>query len=221
MSNSGAMRVLISGASGFIGSALVPSLESSGVEITGLSRGQLRREHDDEDDSVRSAKPIAPESVSGFDTVIHPRREHRRPLDRVEEGKDSRQPRHRHAQPGASPGASQKQKNNPKYSCSSAIGYYGDRGDEPLNESSNPGTGFLPDVCRESEAATQPAADAGIRTVQIRTGIVLSSKGGALAKMLTPFKMGVGGRIGNGRQWMSWMNIEDMVGAILHILNAG
>ncbi len=113
-----------------------------------------------------------------------------------------------------------KDKDKPKvFICGSAVGYYGDRGDEPLNESSNPGTGFLPDVCREWEAATQPAADAGIRTVQIRTGIVLSSKGGALAKMLTPFKMGVGGRIGNGRQWMSWIDIEDMVGAILHVLN--
>ena len=106
------------------------------------------------------------------------------------------------------------------FACSSAIGYYGDRGNEVLNEASKPGIGFLPDVCREWEAATQAAANAGIRTVQMRTGVVLSSKGGALGKMLTPFKMGVGGRIGDGQQWMSWIDIEDMVGAIHHILKS-
>jgi uncharacterized protein (TIGR01777 family) len=104
--------------------------------------------------------------------------------------------------------------------CSSAIGYYGDRGNEVLNEQSKPGIGFLADVCRDWEAATQPAAKAGIRTVQMRTGIVLSPRGGALGAMLTPFKMGVGGRIGDGQQWMSWIDVQDMVGAIHHILNS-
>jgi len=102
--------------------------------------------------------------------------------------------------------------------CSSAIGYYGDRGGEVLGEQSAPGTGFLADVCCEWEAATRPAAEAGIRTVQIRTGVVLSPRGGALGKMLTPFKLGLGGRLGDGRQWMSWIDIQDMVGAIHHIL---
>jgi uncharacterized protein (TIGR01777 family) len=104
--------------------------------------------------------------------------------------------------------------------CSSAIGYYGDRGDEMLNEKSGPGTGFLPEVCFEWEQATRQAAIAGIRTVQMRTGVVLSPKGGALGKMLMPFKLGLGGRIGNGRQWMSWIDVQDMVGAILHILKS-
>jgi uncharacterized protein len=104
--------------------------------------------------------------------------------------------------------------------CSSAIGYYGDRGNDLLNERSKPGIGFLADVCREWEAATQAAAKAGIRTVQMRTGVVLSPKGGALGAMLTPFKMGVGGKIGNGEQWMSWIDVEDMVGAIHHILKS-
>jgi hypothetical protein len=102
---------------------------------------------------------------------------------------------------------------------SSAIGIYGDRGDEVLNEQSAPGSGFLPDVCREWEAATQAAANAGIRTVQMRTGVVLSARGGALGAMLTPFKMGLGGRIGDGRQWMSWIDLQDMVGAIHHIFD--
>jgi uncharacterized protein (TIGR01777 family) len=100
----------------------------------------------------------------------------------------------------------------------SAIGYYGDRADEILNEKSASGAGFLADVCREWEAASQPAVDAGIRTVQIRTGIVLSSEGGALQKMLTPFRMGVGGRVGSGRQWMSWIYIQDWIGSVHHIL---
>jgi uncharacterized protein (TIGR01777 family) len=104
--------------------------------------------------------------------------------------------------------------------CSSAIGFYGDRGNEVLNEQSSCGSGFLPEVCREWEAATRTAVDAGIRTVQIRTGVVLSPRGGALGKMLTPFKMGVGGRIGNGRQWMSWIDVQDMVDAIHHILKS-
>jgi uncharacterized protein len=102
--------------------------------------------------------------------------------------------------------------------CSSAIGYYGSRGDEMLKEESSSGIGFLPEVCREWEAATHAAATAGIRTVQIRTGIVLSPKGGALGKMLLPFRLGVGGRVGDGRQWMSWIDVQDMVGAIHHIL---
>jgi hypothetical protein len=89
-----------------------------------------------------------------------------------------------------------------------------------LTEVSAPGSGFLPDVCREWEAATKPAADAGVRTVQMRTGVVLSPQGGALGKMLTPFKMGVGGKIGSGRQWMSWIDVQDMVGAIHHILKS-
>jgi uncharacterized protein (TIGR01777 family) len=102
--------------------------------------------------------------------------------------------------------------------CSSAIGYYGDRGDEVLREESAPGQGFLPDVCREWEAATQVATDAGIRTAQIRTGVVMSPKGGALGAMLTPFKLGVGGKVGSGKQWMSWIDVQDMVGAIHLIL---
>ena len=104
--------------------------------------------------------------------------------------------------------------------CSSAIGYYGNRGDEVLHENSAAGTDFLAAVCRDWEAATRPATDADIRTVQLRTGVVLSPRGGALGKMLTPFKLGVGGRIGDGRQWMSWIDVEDMIGAIHHILKS-
>jgi uncharacterized protein (TIGR01777 family) len=101
----------------------------------------------------------------------------------------------------------------------SAIGYYGDRSEELLREDSAPGSDFLAGVCRQWEASTEAASRAGIRTVHLRTGIVLARNGGALAKMVLPFKLGVGGRIGSGRQYMSWIHLEDEVNAILHCLN--
>jgi uncharacterized protein len=103
--------------------------------------------------------------------------------------------------------------------CASAVGFYGARGDEGLDESSAPGTGFLSDVCREWEAAADPARAAGIRVAHLRFGVVLSPKGGALAKMLPPFRMGVGGRLGSGAQWMSWISLDDAIGAVLHALS--
>ena len=102
--------------------------------------------------------------------------------------------------------------------CASAIGYYGNRGDEPLTERSAAGSGFLADVVREWEAATRPAAEAGIRVVNLRFGIVLSPRRWSARQMLTPFKLGVGGPFGSGRQYMSWIAIDDVVGAILHAL---
>jgi uncharacterized protein len=102
---------------------------------------------------------------------------------------------------------------------SSAIGIYGSRGDELLDEASTPGDDFLAGIGREWEAATAPARDAGIRVVHLRTGIVLNPAGGALAKMLLPFQLGVGGRLGDGRQWMSWVSREDLVGAIHFLLH--
>jgi uncharacterized protein (TIGR01777 family) len=101
----------------------------------------------------------------------------------------------------------------------SAIGYYGDRGDEELTEESVPGGGFLSDVVVQWEEATAAADQAGIRTVRIRTGIVLARHGGALARMLLPFRLGLGGRVGPGTQWMSWISLEDEVGAILHAID--
>jgi hypothetical protein len=102
----------------------------------------------------------------------------------------------------------------------SAIGYYGDRGDEILREESPPGHGFLADVCRQWEAATDPATKKGIRVVHLRTGIVLSRNGGALPKMLLPFKMGLGGKIGSGNQYWSWISVDDLCAAILHCIQA-
>jgi uncharacterized protein (TIGR01777 family) len=101
----------------------------------------------------------------------------------------------------------------------SAIGFYGDRGEEELNEASTSGSGFLPEVCKVWEAATEAAGKANIRVVHLRFGIILSTRGGALAKMLTPFRLGMGGRIGSGEQWMSWIALDDAVGCIDHALS--
>ena len=105
--------------------------------------------------------------------------------------------------------------------CASAIGFYGDRGAEPLTEESSPGTGFLSEVCREWEAASEPAVRKGIRVVTLRIGVVLSPKGGALSRMLPVFRAGLGGVIGNGRQYVSWIALDDLVGVVLHALRSG
>jgi hypothetical protein len=106
------------------------------------------------------------------------------------------------------------QRRPPVLVAASAVGYYGNRLDEELDETSPPGSGFLAETCKAWEAETRRATDAGIRVAQLRFGIVLSSKGGALGKMLLPFKLGLGGPVGSGRQWMSWVHIDDVVGAI-------
>jgi uncharacterized protein (TIGR01777 family) len=100
----------------------------------------------------------------------------------------------------------------------SAIGFYGDRGEEELDEESPSGNGFLPEVCRAWEAATQPAVEGGIRVVHLRFGVILSQRAGALAKMLKPFRMGLGGSVGSGRQWMSWITLDDVLGCIAHVI---
>jgi uncharacterized protein (TIGR01777 family) len=108
------------------------------------------------------------------------------------------------------------------FASASAVGFYGDRGAEILTEESPAGTGFLPEVCRQWEASTKPAEDAGLRVVRFRTGtLVLSGRGGALGPMLIPFRLGLGGRLGSGRQYWSWISIHDEVGAILHTLTHG
>jgi uncharacterized protein (TIGR01777 family) len=209
-------RILVSGVSGPIGAALLPPLKTRGYEVTRLVRGAATGENQI---SWDPGKPIAPAAVSGFDAVIHLAGE-----SIVGRWTDEKKLKIRNSRVAGTTALAQalaQAKDKPQvFVCSSAIGIYGDRGSEVLNEESAPGTGFLPDVCREWEAATRVAADAGIRTVQMRTGIVLSPRGGALGKMLTPFKMGVGGKIGSGQQWMSWIDVQDMVGAIHHVLKS-
>ena len=211
-------RILVSGMSGPIGTALLPTLKSNGARITRLVRkGGKYFASDEQQIPWDPTQPISPESVSGFDAVVHLAGD-----SIVGRWTDAKKREIRESRvKGTTYLAQALARSKPKpqvFVCSSAIGFYGDRGDEVLNEQSSPGTGFLSEVCREWEVAAQPAADAGIRTISMRTGIVLTPKGGALGKMLLPFKMGVGGQIGNGHQWMSWIDIRDMVGAIHHII---
>jgi hypothetical protein len=165
------------------------------------------------------SRTVPPELVSGFDAVIHLAGE---PIAaRWTEAKKKRIRDSRILGTTHLCEALTRRAQPPRVLISaSAIGFYGDRGDEILREDSSSGTGFLSEVCRRWETATKPAADAGIRTVQIRIGVVLSAKGGALKEMLPPFRMGLGAQIGNGRQWMSWIHVQDLVGAILHMLDS-
>lgn len=207
-------RVLVSGVSGPIGAALLPSLNARGCEVVRLVRGPAAG---DGQLAWDPAQPLSSVSVSGFDAVIHLAGE-----TIVGRWTDAKKARIRDSRvlgtrylAEALANASQR----PRVLISaSAIGYYGNRGDELLREDSSPGQDFLSEVCRHWEAATQPAAQAGIRTVQMRFGLVLSAVGGALQKMLLPFRLGMGGNMGNGRQWWSWVDIQDLVGAIHHIL---
>ncbi|HTW32313.1 MAG TPA: TIGR01777 family oxidoreductase [Candidatus Sulfotelmatobacter sp.] len=207
-------RILVSGTSGPIGAALLPSLKLRGYEVVRLVRKNAAGVDEIAWDPARE---MAPATVSGFDAVIHLAGE-----SIAGRWTEAKKKKIRDSRVNGTTNLSRAlaaAENKPQvFVCGSAIGFYGSRGEEVLKEDGAPGTGFLPEVCREWEAATQTAVDAGIRTAHLRTGIVLSPKGGALGQMLTPFKMGVGGRIGDGKQWMSWIDVQDMVGGIHHIL---
>lgn len=208
-------KILVSGSSGLLGAALLHALQVDGHLITRLVHGVASGVGQIAWDPAR---PLAPGSVSGFDVVIHLAGESiasRWTLSKKKAIRDSRV-----LGTANLADALARAPQPPRvFVAASAIGYYGDRADEVLREDSPSGKhGFLPEVCREWEAAAQPAASAGIRTAHLRTGIVLSADGGALRKMLLPFRMGLGGNIGSGRQWMSWVDLNDEIGAIRHIL---
>ncbi len=221
------MRVLISGSSGLIGSALVRALEQEGHQVRRLIRSsssqRLRGGQPPHDaGSVALWDPsggtIEVRGLEGVEAAVHlagagigDRRwspvVKRLILDsRVKstgllaETLAALDPRPR------------------TLLSASATGYYGDRGDQELSEASRPGSGFLAQVCQAWEAATAPAKDAGMRVVHLRSGVVLHGSGGALAKQLPLFRLGLGGRLGSGRQYLSWISLADELGAILHVL---
>jgi len=207
-------RILISGASGLIGSALVRAFSSSGNEVFRLVRRSPQSAKEIAWDPMR---PVAAKLVSGFDAVIHLSGESvsgRWTRGKKRRIRDSRVV----STENLARALALAEKKSSVFVCASAIGYYGDRGDEVLTEGSAAGEGFLPAVCREWESATQAALAAGIRVVNLRFGIVLSRDGGALRQMLLPFRWGLGGRIGSGRQWWSWIHIDDLVAAVFDIL---
>jgi len=210
------MNIVITGASGFIGTALVSSLRAAGNKITPLVRYHpSAREQalywDPAGGKLESA------GLENRDAVIHLAGESI--TGRWTAGKKQRIRSSRIEGTKLLASTLAELLHKPKVLvCASAIGYYGDRGDEVLREESPPGKSFLADTCVEWEAAAKPAADAGIRVVHLRIGVVLHPKGGALKQMLLPFKLGAGGIIGSGKQWWSWIALDDLVGAFEHAL---
>jgi uncharacterized protein (TIGR01777 family) len=215
------MHVLVSGTTGLVGQALLAELRKKGHSATALLRPGTRIPDDFKFGRVAwdpGAGYIDAESLHRLDGVVHLAGENiaggRWTAARKEAILRSRVDSTRLLSETIA-------KRSPRPAvlvCASAIGYYGDRGTEILTEESAPGAGFLAGVCKQWEAATAPASDAGIRVVHVRIGVVLSARGGALAKMLLPFKMCVGGRIGTGSQFMSWIALDDLVRAFLFAL---
>jgi uncharacterized protein (TIGR01777 family) len=209
------MKILVSGATGLIGSAFVKIANAAGHSTTALTRkkapGAIPW-----DPAVGTLDAAA---IEGFDAVVHLAGENiaagrwttaqkKRILDSRVQGTRL-----------LSNSLAQLQRRPSVMVSASAVGFYGDCGDRLLREDSPPGNDFLANVCREWEQATEAASKAGIRVVHLRSGVVLAKEGGALAKMLPPFKMGVGGKIGSGRQYMSWIDLEDEAGVILHCIS--
>jgi uncharacterized protein (TIGR01777 family) len=215
MSDREPLHIALTGSTGLIGSSLVSHLVDRGHQVTRIVRsspGRNEIQWDPEEGVINAA------GLDGVDVVVHLAAENiaarRWSAAFKERIRDSRvngtQLLCR---------ALAELDRPPKVLLSaSAVGYYGDRGDELLDETSSAGEGFLPETCVAWEEAAQPAREAGIRVVYLRFGLVLSPQGGSLAKMLTPFKLGLGGRVGNGRQYWSWISIDDAVGAICHAM---
>lgn len=210
-------RVLVSGASGFIGRALVPYLSTQGFEVIRLVRRPPRGAGEWEWNPLHSGAQWP--TGARVDAVVHLAGENlaggRWSPKRKEAIRRSRIEGTRHllralGRLEASPDV---------FVCASAIGYYGDRGEEPLGEDAGKGEGFLSDVCAEWESEASAAVQRGMRWVSVRTGVVLSPAGGALGKLVPVFKAGLGGRLSHGRQWMSWISMDDLLDVYLSALN--
>jgi uncharacterized protein (TIGR01777 family) len=211
------MKILVTGSTGLVGSALLPFLRSKGHEVFRLVRSQAKagpaeifwNPEQGIDDTSR---------LEGMDAAMHLAGEN------ISEGRWTKEKKARIRESRVKgtrvlSEALARLSQPPRVLLSaSATGYYGDRGDEIMREESPPGSDFLAQVCLDWEAATEPAAQAGIRVVRLRFGVILTPKGGALSKMLAPFQFGVGGRLGSGRQYMSWITLDDVVRVIDHAL---
>jgi len=211
------MKILVSGSHGLVGKALIDSLTTDGHEVLRL----VRRERSFGAPEVEwhpNQGQIDTQHLEGFDAVVHLAGESIASSRWTDEKK--RAIRESRSQGTAVLSEALAKLSRPPlvFVSASAIGYYGDRGDELLTESSAPGDDFLSSVCVEWENATRPAMEKGIRTVHTRFGIILDANGGALAQMLTPFRMGVGGRVGSGEQWMSWIALDDVVNGLKFLI---
>jgi len=209
------MRVAVTGAGGLVGSRLLPILAAAGHEVLPLVRPE----------SGRAGVPWSPErglhhppELVGTDALVHLAGANiaagRWTPARKEAIRQSRVLGTRHLARDLAT-----LDGGPRILvCASAVGYYGDRGEEELDEDSPPGRGFLAEVCQEWEAAAATAREAGLRVVHLRIGMVLSGRGGALRRMLLPFRVGLGGPLGSGRQWLSWISLDDLAGIVLRAL---
>jgi uncharacterized protein (TIGR01777 family) len=206
------LKVALSGAGGLVGTNLAAFLTTGGHEVLRLVRGEAAAEG--EIAWQPESGLVSPASAPAVDAVIHLAGENiadgRWTTERKRRIRDSRVEGTRRLVRSLAemPGPPS------TFVCASAIGFYGSRGDELLDETSDPGGGFLAEVCREWEAAAEEATELGMRVASLRFGVILTPAGGALAKMLPPFRLGAGGRLGDGRQYMSWISIDDTVGAI-------
>ncbi|MGE0822094.1 MAG: TIGR01777 family oxidoreductase [Candidatus Binatia bacterium] len=209
------MRVLISGATGFLGSHLVPFLREHGYEVSRLTRRPTAAD-DLAWDPAQGKIDLT--NFPAVDAVVHLAGENiadgRWTDEKKQRIRDSRILSTRLLSKVLAGGVHRPQ----VFISASAVGYYGDRGDQVVTEESESGEGFLAEVCRQWEAETQPAVDAGIRTVHLRNGLVLAADGGALHTMLLPFKSGLGGPVGSGQQYWSWISLPDWLHVILHCI---
>jgi hypothetical protein len=207
--------VALSGSTGLVGRALTPLLTSNGMMVRPL----VRKKSSDASAILMdvASQKIEAEKLEGVDAVVHLAGENIGERWSAAKKKAIRESRVLGTRLLCETLAKLSRKPSVLV-CASATGFYGERGDEVLTENCAPGGGFLADVCKEWEAATQAAEAAGIRVVRVRLGIVLAPGGGALAKMLLPFKLGVGGVLGSGNQFWSWIELDDVIGAIRHAL---
>jgi uncharacterized protein (TIGR01777 family) len=211
------MKILVTGSTGLVGSALVDFLAEQGHEVRKLVRTEPTSAEDEIHWSPDTGS-IDKAGLEGLDAVVHLAGENLASGKWTAE-KKARIRNSRVEGTGLLCESLSELAQPPKaLMCSSAIGYYGNRGDAVVNEGAFSGSGFLADVCHEWEAATGAATEAGIRVVNLRIGVVLSPDGGALAKMLPPFRMGSGGKLGNGKQYISWIALDDVVEVIHHVL---
>jgi uncharacterized protein (TIGR01777 family) len=214
------MRIVISGSTGLIGTALVEHLQGAGHQVVRLVRRSNSNGAGTDVQWDPAAGVLPASAIDGADAVINLSGagigDHRWTDEYRRELLDSRL---RCTDLLATTIAAVDAKPS-VFLSASGVGWYGDRTDERLDERSARGTGFLSDLCQQWEGATAPAEAAGVRVAHLRTGIVLTPKGGALKKQLPLFKLGLGGKFGNGRQWQSWISLDDEVGAITHLLTA-
>jgi len=212
------VKILITGASGLIGTALQRSFEEKGYELLLASRSEPKTERDVQWDPDTGFRDKDLERLEAVDAVIHLAGESIAGLRWTDEKKKAIRNSRVYGTRTMIETFARLENKPGDFISASAIGFYGDRGDEIMTETSSAGDTFLSDVAKEWESESRRAEDMGIRTVLLRNGIVLSKDGGALGTMLTPFKLGIGGVIGSGKQWMSWVAIDDVVSTVNYAL---